>query len=81
MQISDTGTFENRRECNPNPNPDSDPKSNHFHNPNLNPKTDPNPNIIPNPKACSADTNQEVHRGDDDCTFRMEAAMMHIMSG
>jgi len=45
-----TSTLENRRKCNPNPNPNSVPKSNPFPNPNLNPKTDPNPNLIPNPK-------------------------------
>jgi len=38
VQISDTGTFENRRKYNLNPNP------------NLNSKTDPIPNLIPNPK-------------------------------
>jgi len=35
VQISDTGTFENRRKCNPNPNPNSDAKSNPFPNSNL----------------------------------------------
>jgi len=51
VQILDTGTFENRRKYNPNPN--SDPKSNLFRNPNINPKTDPNhnSNLIPNPKS------------------------------
>jgi len=39
VQISDTGTFQNRRKCNPNLN--SDPKSNRFPNPNLNSKNGP----------------------------------------
>jgi len=45
VQILDTGTFENRRICNPNtdPIPNSDPTSNPFPNPNLNPKMVPNP--------------------------------------
>ena len=78
MQISDTRTFENRRKYNPNtdPNPNSDPKSNHFHNPNLNPKTDPNRNLIPITLKPVRRTQirKFTYRGDDDCTFGMEAA-------
>jgi len=49
LQISDTGTFEKRRKCNPNTDPNPNRKSNPFPNPNLNYKTDPNRNLIPNP--------------------------------